>query len=139
MKRLVFTLLILLVTSFSYAECPFTFSCTPQGCSKVTDLSCTIPAARLGDRTQSGLTNNSNPATFFTPQNGSAGNSNYTSNELNNSSSKKNITPSYDCAENGSCYGDISSVNGTPKTIQVDGYYRKDGTYVRGHYRSSGR
>jgi hypothetical protein len=42
------------------------------------------------------------------------------------------------CAENGSCYGDISTVNGTPKTIHVDGYYRKDGTYVRGHYRSKG-
>lgn len=48
--------------------------------------------------------------------------------------------PSYGapCAENGSCYGDISTVNGTPKTIHVDGYYRKDGTYVRGHYRSRG-
>lgn len=43
------------------------------------------------------------------------------------------------CAENGSCYGDTSSVNGMPKTIHVPGYYRKDGTYVRGHYRSRGR
>ena len=40
------------------------------------------------------------------------------------------------CAENGSCYGDISSITGRPKTIKVDGYYRSDGTYVRGHYRS---
>ena len=40
------------------------------------------------------------------------------------------------CAENGSCYGDISSITGIPKTISVRGYYRKDGTYVRGHYRS---
>jgi hypothetical protein len=40
------------------------------------------------------------------------------------------------CAENGSCYGDISDITGLPKTIPVDGYYRKDGTYVRGHYRS---
>ncbi len=45
----------------------------------------------------------------------------------------------YGCAENGSCYGDISSVNGMPKTVHVNGYYRSDGTYVRGHYRSSGR
>ncbi len=43
------------------------------------------------------------------------------------------------CAENGSCYGDISDNTGRPKTIHVDGYYRKDGTYVRGHYRSSPR
>jgi hypothetical protein len=40
------------------------------------------------------------------------------------------------CEENGSCYGDISALTGRPKTVQVDGYFRKDGTYVRGHYRS---
>ena len=43
------------------------------------------------------------------------------------------------CAENGSCYGDISSYTGRPKTVHVGGYYRKDGTYVRGHYRSRPR
>jgi len=47
-------------------------------------------------------------------------------------------TPSpYGCAENGSCYGDISQLTGNPKTVKVKGYYRKDGTYVRGHYRSN--
>lgn len=40
------------------------------------------------------------------------------------------------CAENGSCYGDISATTGRPKTVEVHGYYRKNGTYVRGHYRS---
>lgn len=40
------------------------------------------------------------------------------------------------CAENGSCYGDISALTGRPKTVAVRGYYRKNGTYVRGHYRS---
>jgi hypothetical protein len=40
------------------------------------------------------------------------------------------------CAENGSCYGDLNA-NGVPKTVHVNGYYRKDGTYVRGHYRSA--
>jgi hypothetical protein len=39
-------------------------------------------------------------------------------------------------AENGSYYGQ-PNVNGVPKTDGVSGYYRKDGTYVRGHYRSS--
>lgn len=49
-------------------------------------------------------------------------------------------TPSVtSCAENGSCYGDISDVNGLPKTTSVKGYYRKDGTYVRGYYRSKSR
>jgi hypothetical protein len=43
------------------------------------------------------------------------------------------------CAENGSCFGDTSNINGMPKTNHINGYFRKDGTYVRGHYRSSGR
>lgn len=43
------------------------------------------------------------------------------------------------CAENGSCYGDTSNINGMPKTNHVNGYFRSNGTYVRGHYRSSGR
>lgn len=38
-------------------------------------------------------------------------------------------------AENGSYYGQ-PNVNGVPKTVAVNGYYRKDGTYVRGYYRS---
>ena len=43
------------------------------------------------------------------------------------------------CAENGSCYGDISVNTGRAKTVRVGGYYRRDGTYVRGHYRSKPR
>ena len=39
-------------------------------------------------------------------------------------------------AENGSYYGELNA-NGVPKTVHVNGYYRKDGTYVRGHYRSA--
>jgi hypothetical protein len=39
-------------------------------------------------------------------------------------------------AENGSYYGQISSITHLPKTINVSGYFRRDGTYVRGHYRS---
>jgi hypothetical protein len=45
----------------------------------------------------------------------------------------------YGCAENGSCYGDISPATLRPKTVSVRGYFRKDGTYVRGHYRSRPR
>lgn len=53
-----------------------------------------------------------------------------------NRSSQTGSYQSGNCAENGSCYGDISSATGRPKTTHVNGYYRRDGTYVRGHYRS---
>ena len=61
---------------------------------------------------------------------------------INSSSSQAKIgsssshSASTGCAENGSCYGDVSVNTGRPKTIAVKGYTRKDGTYVRGHYRS---
>lgn len=42
-------------------------------------------------------------------------------------------------AENDSYYGQISENTGRPKTVHVRGYYRKDGTYVRSHYRSPPR
>ncbi len=42
-------------------------------------------------------------------------------------------------AENGSYYGQISESTVRPKTVYVRGYYRKDGTYVRSHYRSRPR
>jgi hypothetical protein len=44
--------------------------------------------------------------------------------------------PRVGCAENGTCYGDVSSTTGLPKTTYVHGYTRRDGTYVRSHYRS---
>jgi hypothetical protein len=55
-----------------------------------------------------------------------------------NTAAPESTTPSASplCAENGSCYGDISARTGLPKTVPVHGYYRADGTYVRGYYRS---
>lgn len=44
--------------------------------------------------------------------------------------------PRYGCSESGSCYGDISPATGRPKTVYVPGYFRSDGKYVRGYYRS---
>ena len=41
--------------------------------------------------------------------------------------------------ENGSYYGQISSLTGRPKTVAVRGYFRKNGTYVRSHFRSPPR
>jgi hypothetical protein len=39
-------------------------------------------------------------------------------------------------AENGTCFGQVSRETGRPMTIHIRGYYRRNGTYVRGHYRS---
>lgn len=47
--------------------------------------------------------------------------------------------PRLPIAENDSYYGQISEATGRPKTVHVRGYYRKDGTYVRSHYRSPPR
>jgi hypothetical protein len=43
------------------------------------------------------------------------------------------------CSESGSCYGDISTLTGRPKTTYVRGYFRRNGTYVRSYYRGRGR
>ena len=40
------------------------------------------------------------------------------------------------CAENGSCYGDISEVTGRPKTVYIPAYVRGNGARVKSHYRS---
>jgi outer membrane protein assembly factor BamE (lipoprotein component of BamABCDE complex) len=45
------------------------------------------------------------------------------------------LHPGSAVAENGSYYGEPNKV-GIPKTVRVRGYYRKDGTYVPGHFRS---
>lgn len=42
-------------------------------------------------------------------------------------------------AENSSYYGQISDNTGRAKTVYVRGYFRRDGTYVRSHYRSPPR
>jgi molybdate-binding protein len=52
---------------------------------------------------------------------------------------RANLRESPGVAENGTYYGQLSDTTGRPKTVYVNGYYRKDGTYVRSHYRSSPR
>jgi len=42
-------------------------------------------------------------------------------------------------AKSGSRYGGTSRATGRSNTVHVRGYYRKDGTYVRSHYRSAPR
>ncbi|NQW57538.1 MAG: hypothetical protein HQ456_02405 [Polynucleobacter sp.] len=119
--------------------CQFTFKCQGSICERVQPLACspnasnsavviTSPpaASTLGAATASNL-----PVSPFVSG----------STEVVKSQDTLQSTPisGVGCAENGSCYGDISSINGMPKTTHVNGYFRRDGTYVRGHYRSSGR
>jgi len=145
MRFLVFVL-ALVAAVFPIAEsradnCQFTFRCQGNICERVLPEFCTInaptanvvvnappPAATNVDSPVSGSTFTN--SAFVRPEQSSG----------NLAPAPAPVTPiTPGCAENGSCYGDISNINGMPKTQSINGYYRKDGTYVRGHYRSSGR
>ncbi len=62
-----------------------------------------------------------------------------TSYRLPSASVPSAVEPAAGCEENDSCYGEISTATGRAKTVDVHGYYRKNGTYVQGHYRSAPR
>jgi hypothetical protein len=119
--------------------CQFTFKCQGSICERVVPSSCTpstvsnaVVITSPTAASQLGATAGSySPATPFVAR----------SNETVKSQDSLPSAPisGVGCAENGSCYGDISNINGMPKTTHVNGYFRSDGTYVRGHYRSSGR
>jgi hypothetical protein len=53
--------------------------------------------------------------------------------------SSKNWTSTQTRAENGDVYGADNDGDGRVETVFVRGYYRKDGTYVRSHYRAKPR
>jgi len=77
---------------------------------------------------------------YRSPPGSNAPSTNSTTANINKSlESTNNNTTVPRVAENGSYYGEPSKLTGRPKTVHVRGYYRKDGTYVRGHYRSKGR
>ena len=109
-------------------DCTSSYICTTSGCNKVKQ--CT-PASTGGI-----IITPSKPGASYraVPSDGAA--TNITSTTPSAQTSKP-ISP-YSCAENGSCYGDVSAATGRAKTVPVQGYYRQDGTYVRGHYRSKG-
>ena len=133
MNKLILFLLVFLLNTNVLAECPYTFICTQQGCAKVTDISCSLPVPLNSSQLLKNENAELNPqGATFVP---SASNNT----KHGSGSNPLVIPPVTGCAENGSCYGDVSVINGLPKTTQVDGYFRKDGTYVRGHYRSKGR
>jgi len=140
MKQLIllFSLLTLNFASgvASADNCQFVFRCQGSICERALPASCsstqsnavvyTKPIA-LSDSKEEGTTNKVNDPLYFD----SAGN------PRNLEPSPQRPTPFVpSCAENGSCYGDVSNVTGLAKTTHVNGYYRSDGTYVRGHYRS---
>lgn len=147
-----FTSLILaLVTAiFPVAEsradtCQFTFRCQGNICERV------LPASCSGSTPTANVVVNA-PHSFAPSVDASVSSSTSTSSTIVRSEpSPGNLITApapapapvppigSGCAENGSCYGDISNINGMPKTNHVNGYFRRDGTYVRGHYRSSGR
>lgn len=54
-------------------------------------------------------------------------------------SSYQRIQPRPSIAENGDYYGRDNDGDGRVETVHVRGYRRKDGTYVRGHYRAKPR
>lgn len=138
---------LLLALTFSFLtsgwvradSCQYTFKCQGSICERVQTSSCSNGSS-------------SNAVVISTPPAASPiGSSNATnsptspfvtrSTEVAKNQDSLQSTPisGAGCAENGSCYGDISNINGMPKTTHVNGYFRSDGTYVRGHYRSSGR
>lgn len=133
MQKLIYFLLAFLLNTNVLAECPHTFICTQQGCAKVTETSCSIPEPLISNQliNKENLELKTQGATFVSPASNT--------NKQGSGNNPQNVPPAIGCAENGSCYGDTSVINGLPKTTRVDGYFRKDGTYVRGHYRSKGR
>lgn len=108
--------------------CASSYVCTTSGCQKVRQ--CT-PSAAGGI-----VITPSTPGASYraVPADGAA----TVIASTESSASSAVSMPRYSCAENGSCYGDISAATGRPKTVEVHGYTRRDGTYVRGHYRSKG-
>ena len=135
---LAFLALFIAHSGVSADTCQFTFKCQGSICERVLPSDCTT-------LTVSNAVVVTSPAAVA-PMGTAASNSLTTpfvarSNEVVKSQDGLQSTPisGVGCAENGSCYGDISNINGMPKTNHVNGYFRSDGTYVRGHYRSSGR
>ncbi len=136
---LVFFALFIAHSAVSADTCHFTFKCQGSICERVLPSNCTSSTA------SNAVVITSPPAASTL---GAASTSNLSvspfvsgSTEVVKSQDTLQSTPisGVGCAENGSCYGDISNINGMPKTNHVNGYFRRDGTYVRGHYRSSER
>ncbi len=139
-----FTRALIALLSFYFAStgvnadaCQFTFKCQGSICERVQPLACSPNASNSAVVITSPTAASSLGAASYSPVTPFVARST----EVVKSQDTLQSTPisGVGCAENGSCYGDISNINGMPKTNHVNGYFRRDGTYVRGHYRSSGR
>jgi len=113
-------------------SCQYTFRCQGSICERVTDTTCPPAPSNAAIYVTPSSTTLIGPSTDA-PSNQIVAPTNGISKNL-----EAPLKPSngFGCAENGSCYGDISNITNLPKTVPVLGYYRKDGTYVRGYYRS---
>lgn len=129
LRYILFLFLFLLAPSAD-ADCPLQTKCENGSCERLAIPSCNEPnhvtVISAGDRTSIDDVQDTNQNTSTTVLK----NSTTTQQSANDNAHVRH------CAENNSCYGDLSSVTGAPKTTHVHGYYRKNGTYVRGHYRS---
>lgn len=129
------------ITDSRADNCQFFFQCQGSICERVLPATCAvnIPAAKIVvNQTPYSISAVNPPATSSTFANSTS----IPPEQISGSSSPAPTPPPTigpSCAENGSCYGDISNINGMPKTNHVNGYFRSNGTYVRGHYRSGGR
>jgi hypothetical protein len=147
--RDVFFSLLLFVLAGSANACPEQFVCTQVGCERVPVASCSSggsPANQVHHSTSGSTTFGPSHSALFSNQTSAVSTS--VSPVVERSAPQAVLPPAQQppgpayapgCAENGSCFGAISTVNGMPKTSYVNGYFRRDGTYVRGHYRSNGR
>lgn len=143
--------LLLFFTLFGIANaCPEQFVCDQNGCKRIPVASCSsepVTSGHYSPPISSSTTYGPNHSALFSNHSStvssppSTGIDHSNGPYVNAPPIPQQATQAYApvCAENGSCYGDISSINGMPKTTHVNGYFRRDGTYVRGHYRSAGR
>jgi hypothetical protein len=129
-SRLILILLLFLLVSSANAGCPTQTQCTNGVCERVLIPNCNTPSQvrviPANGRTSIEVIQDASQN--VTPT--------ISQNDVTTQDAANQNVYASPCAENGSCYGDVSSVTGLPKTTHVNGYYRKNGTYVRGHYRS---
>ena len=129
-SRLILIPLLFLLVSTAYAGCPTQTQCANGLCERVSIPNCNAPSQvrviPANGRTSTEVIQDASQN--VTPT--------ISHNDVTTQDAANQNVYASPCAENGSCYGDVSSVTGLPKTTHVDGYYRKNGTYVRGYYRS---
>jgi hypothetical protein len=116
-------------------SCQYIFRCQGSICERALPASCTSNTSKAVITSPAASLANDSGTTAVAP----SGPILYQAEEVTKKEALPNPPSGLGCAENGSCYGDVSNITGMPKTQAINGYYRKDGTYVRGHYRSSGR